>query len=357
MSEMQAAEVARARWGIAGATARRLASEHDDTFRLTLADGSRRFLRVSAPDPVATPGHPSFLTGILLHLEQNDSAIPVQRVQYSPGGTAEVLLDDGRLARMTTFLEGRLLADVPSTPALRREIGATLARLSRALRSFRHPAARRTHQWDLQNAPALRPLLADLADLAPRGVRGVAPPGGLRLTQRAPLTEVLDRFEAVVRPALAAAPTQVIHTDFHGENLLVSEDATTICGVLDFGDSLTGPVAMDVAVAACYQLGAGPDPAGGLGDLLGPALDVVAGYHAADPLRPADLPLIREFILLRLATRVIVSQWNAAREPSNSGYLLRRTGQAIEHFEAFGTIPAEDVVSRLRTACELEAIG
>jgi hydroxylysine kinase len=345
MSEVQAAEVARARWGIAGVTAQRLASEHDDTFRLTLADSSRRFLRVSAPDPLTAVGHPSFLTAILLHLEQNDSAIPVQRVQYSPSGAADVLLDDGRLARMTTFLEGQLLADVPSTPALRREIGATLARLSRALRSFRHPAARRTHQWDLQNAPALRPLLADLlADL----------PG---LTQRAQLTEVLDRFETVVRPALAAAPTQVIHTDFHGENLLASADAATISGVLDFGDSLTGPVAMDVAVAACYQLGAAPHPGGGLPDLLAPALDVVAGYHAADPLRPADLPLIREFILLRLATRVIVSQWNAAREPANSGYLLRRTGQAIEHFEAFGKIAAEDVVCRLRTACELEAIA
>ena len=344
---MQAAEVARAHWGTGGVTARRLASEHDDTFRLTLPDGSRRFLRVSAPDAVlssstaTTPGAVpapglSFLTGILLHLEQNDSAIPVQRVEYTPSGAAEVLLGDGRLARMTTFLEGRLLAGVPSTPALRRDIGATLARLSRALRSFRHPAARRTHKWDLQNAPALRPLLADL-------------PG---VTQRAELTGVLDRFETAVRPALAGAATQVIHSDFHGENLLVSDDAATICGVLDFGDSLTGPVAMDVAVAACYQLGAAADPAGGLPDLLGPALDVVAGYHAADPLRPADLPLIRELILLRLATRVIVSQWNAAREPSNSGYLLRRTGQATEHFDAFGKIPAEAVVSRLRAACE-----
>jgi Ser/Thr protein kinase RdoA (MazF antagonist) len=92
-------------------------------------------------------------------------------------------------------------------------------------------------------------------------------------------------------------------------------------------------------------------------DLLAPALDVVAGYHAADPLRPADLPLIGEFILLRLATRVVVSQWNAAREPSNSGYLLRRTGQAIDHFEEFGRIPAEDVTRRLRTACELETIA
>ena len=74
--------------------------------------------------------------------------------------------------------------------------------------------------------------------------------------------------------------------------------AARVRGVLDFGDSLIGPVAQDVAVAACYQLG-GRRRRGT--DLLAPALDVVAGYHAADPLRPADLPLIAEFIVVRLA--------------------------------------------------------
>jgi Ser/Thr protein kinase RdoA (MazF antagonist) len=141
---------------------------------------------------------------------------------------------------------------------------------------------------------------------------------------------------------------QVIHTDFHGDNLLA--DSGRITGVLDFGDSLLGPVAMDVAVAACYQLGASSS---GAGDLLAPALDVVAGYHAADPLRPADLPLIAEFIELRLATRIIVSQRNAAREPGNAEYLLRKTPQAIEHFTAFGAIGAQTVTSRLRSACGL----
>jgi Ser/Thr protein kinase RdoA (MazF antagonist) len=45
---------------------------------------------------------------------------------------------------------------------------------------------------------------------------------------------------------------QVIHTDFHGDNLRVGD---RVSGVLDFGDSLAGPIAMDVAVAGCYQSG------------------------------------------------------------------------------------------------------
>ncbi|HUN36458.1 MAG TPA: phosphotransferase [Trebonia sp.] len=326
MSEAQAARVARDLYGVT-AVATRLPAEHDDVFRLVTDGAEARFLRVSPAPAAAAPG-PSFLTAILLHLAATAPDLPVQRVIPSRGGEAEVITG-GRLVRMTTFLDGRLLAGVPSSLALRGDIGATLARLSRALRDFTHPAARRTHHWDLQNFAQLRPLLAALPSIEPR----------------TRLLALLDRFDEQLRPALAAVPVQVIHTDFHGENLLVSPDGTAVCGVLDFGDSVTGPVAMDVAVAACYQLGASP------GDFLAAALDVVAGYHAVDPLRPADLPLIRDFIELRLATRIIVSQWNAAAEPANSGYLLRRTSQAIEHFAAFSDIPASMVVGRLRAAC------
>jgi Ser/Thr protein kinase RdoA (MazF antagonist) len=409
MPEGQAAEIARHYYGVQ-ASARRLPSEHDDTFRLALNDGSARFLRVSPPDPAlagtgpastapastalagtvpestvpestapAGPGPAdalspgtagvSFLTAILLHLASAAPDLPVQRIVRSLDGAPEVWLRsaDGaadRIARMTTFLDGSLLRDVSSCPGLRRDIGATLATLSRALRRFTHPAAHRTHLWDLQNAPALRAHVDQLPDGGPGA--GAGP--GVDATLRGQLLAVLDRFEHAVRPALAGTPVQVIHTDFHGDNLLA--DSGRITGVLDFGDSLTGPVAMDVAVAACYQLGAGSGNAGscivGSGnagsdgarsdraDLLEPALDVVTGYHAVDPLRPADLPLIAEFIQLRLATRIIVSQRNAAREPANAGYLLRKTPQAIEHFAAFRAIGAETVVGRLRSVCGLD---
>ena len=50
MPEGQAAEIARQYYGVQ-ASARRLPSEHDDTFRLALSDGTARFLRVSPPDP------------------------------------------------------------------------------------------------------------------------------------------------------------------------------------------------------------------------------------------------------------------------------------------------------------------
>jgi Ser/Thr protein kinase RdoA (MazF antagonist) len=295
--------------------------------------------------------------------------LPVQRVVATLDGRPEVALDrpgrePRRVVRMTSWLDGQLLGRGTTSVELRREIGATLGRLNIALRGFVHPGAYRTHQWDLQNLGALRPLLEQLpesgmlpsvghalaadgpgSDGAADGLRALAG-GGLR----AALADCLDHFDAVVRPALAGVPVQVIHTDFHGENLLTGGGRIT--GILDFGDALAGPIAMDVGVAACYQLGArGPGA-----DLLAPALDVVTGYHAVDPLSDADLDLVAEFIVARVAARIIVSQANAIGEPVNSGYLLRRTPQAVSHLAALRALPPVEIGSRLRAACHLEVV-
>ena len=325
VSHDQAEEIAAAHYGVS-AVAERLAAEHDDTFRLVTAGGPTRLLKIAQippgtlADAGASPTAASFQTAVLLHLARAAPALPVQRVISTLDGRPELHLD-GRVVRMTSYLEGPVLGSRPASAALRRDIGGTLARLDQALRPFAHPGANRTHLWDLQNFHQLRPLLDQLpGQLADRD-------------QRAALVSCLDRFEARVLPRLADPATrrQVIHTDFHGDNLLAAADRVT--GVLDFGDSLAGPVAMDVGVAACYQFGdaAGTDP-------LIPALDVIAGYHAVDPLGPGDPALIGEFMLLRLAARIIVSQWNAAREPANRDYLLRRTPQATAHFAALRAI-------------------
>jgi len=342
VSHVQAEEIARECYGVAG-KAERLPAEHDDTFRLVTRDGTSRLLKVgvaapgvAAPDAAALDAaEVSFQTAVLLHLEQTAPELPVQRVITALDGRPELVLDGPRprVVRMTTYLEGRPLSDAPVTKALRRDIGATLARLDQALRSLRHPGANRIHLWDLQSFPQLRPLLGQL-------------PG----TARHPaLLDCFDRFEAIVRPRLASLPKQVIHTDFHGDNLLTdaaADAAAKVTGVLDFGDSLAGPVAMDVAVAACYQFGTDVQ------DPLAPALDVVAGYHAVDPLHDGDVALIGEFMLLRLAARIIVSQWNAARDPGNKAYLLRSTPQAVEHFGLLRAMPAGTIENRLRTALD-----
>lgn len=358
----QAEEIARRHYGVTG-SAVRLAAEHDDTFRIDGTDGRVRLLKISVITPqeaerVCVSGA-SFQVAVLFHLAAAAPGLPVQRVIPALDGRPEVpVAGDGRrrLVRMTSWLDGELLSRADSSAALRRDIGATLARLSVALRGFSHPGALRTHRWDLQHLDRLRGPLADLPG------DGVLPEVAARLDAgllsrdsgvRAWLEDYLDHFESALRPRLADVPVQVIHTDFHGENLLC--DGARITGILDFGDALTGPVAMDVAVAACYQLGSSPGRQGSdgrdvPGSVLGPALDVIAGYHGVDPLDSADLELVAGLLVGRLAARIILSQWHAMRAPSNRGYLLRRTPQAIEHFAALRLLAPEDITGRLRAA-------
>jgi hydroxylysine kinase len=345
VTKEQAEEIALRYYGV-DARAERLEAEHDDAFRLTTSAGRARLLKIGravAPGPDRV----SFQTAILLHLAATAPQLPVQRVTAALDGAPEVRIGgvDGpaRLVTMTSWLDGDLLSSVAADPELRRETGATLARLNVALRCLRHPGARRTHRWDLQNFWRLRALLDDLPGdgLLPE-VSAALPAGSLVPGLRAALTDCLDRFDRHVRPRLADLPVQVIHSDFHGENLLT--DGRRITGILDFGDALTGPVAMDVGVAACYQLGSPPD-------LLAPALDLVAGYHAVEPLDPADFPLAADFLVARVAARIIVSQWNAMREPANRGYLLRRTPQAIEHLAALRLLAPDEIARSLKAAC------
>ncbi|MGD0700378.1 MAG: phosphotransferase [Trebonia sp.] len=416
ISPVQAAAIAARYFGVSG-TAERLASEHDDTFRLDGADGIARLLKISAapapavdpalarrvPTPLPVPPGgdaesdaaacgPGFQTALLLHLARVAPELPVQRVIATLDGRPEITLTPGRVGtdsgaggigggrprtvRLTSWLDGQLLGRGTTSVGLRREIGATLGRLNVALRGFAHPGAHRTHRWDLQNFGALGPLLGQLPEsgllpsvgqalaagalvadgLAAHGVGSdpMAADGLRELTGgglRAALTDCLNRFDAVARPALAGLPVQVIHTDFHGENLL-TDGGERLTGILDFGDALAGPVAMDVGVAACYQLGAGRPG----GDLLRPALDVVAGYHAVDPLSGADLDLVAEFMVARVAARIIVSQSTAARDPANSGYLLRRTPQAVAHLAALRALQSDEIGRRLRAACRLEVV-
>ena len=342
----QAEEIALRYYGMS-VSAERLAAEHDDAFRLTTRAGQSRLLKISVADGAAAPV--SFQTAILLHLADTAPHLPVQRVTAALDGAPEVRVPGGegpaRLVKMTSWLDGELLGRAAVSAALRRETGATLARLNVALRGLRHPGARRTHLWDLQNFWRLRPLLDELpgSGLLPEVSRAL--PAGTAVTAgglRAALTDCLDRFDRHVRPRLARTPAQVIHTDFHGDNLLT--DGRRITGILDFGDALTGPVAMDVGVAACYQLGPAPDP-------LTPALDLVSGYHAVEPLDTAGLALAAEFAVARVAARIIVSQWNAMREPANRGYLLRRTPQAIEHLAALRLLTPDEITRSMRAAC------
>ena len=97
----------------------------------------------------------------LRHIERVDSTVPVPRALSTLTGaaTGSVLSPDGtsHTVRLMSFVDGVVAGSRPEfdTPTFRRNTGATLAHLDRALRGFFHPAAHQDHPWDVSRAPRL----------------------------------------------------------------------------------------------------------------------------------------------------------------------------------------------------------
>jgi Ser/Thr protein kinase RdoA (MazF antagonist) len=323
-----AAEAVKRSFGLTG-DLDRLPGEADDNFALQAADGQRYVVKVAHAQ--ADPSVVGLQVRVLRHLASAAPELPVPRVAAAVDGQLLAVVTEGalqgRLIHVLTYLDGQLLRSVPASAALRHAIGATLASLGSALREFTDPLAGRPLLWDIAQLPRLRPLVTEL------------PPG----PDAALLDELIGRFTAEVAPRLAAQRRQLVHNDFSPDNLLISADASRVCGIIDFGDLTVTALVNDVAVAAANLLGDGPD-------FLGPAVDLISGYHAATPLTADELDLLPELMLARILARLVISQWRAVRFPANRAYILRNTSRAHEQLSRLRAIGVDEITARVRDA-------
>jgi hydroxylysine kinase len=328
MPASEAEELARHRYGL-DATAVRLATEKDDTFRLEAevtgaADGrarpgagvARRRWILKVAHPAEPAAEIDFQTALLAHVARAEPALPVPRVAQDRQGNHWAMITDRagqrRAVRLMTWCPGVPLDRIPSSPAQRRATGELLARLRHATAGFTHPADSPVVAWDVQHLPRLRPLLASI-------------PGPGR---RAQLARGLDRF-ALIEDQLAGLRRQVLHNDFNKSNLLADPDRPDVLtGIIDFGDATRTAIAIDVATALLNHLprDAGPGEQDRLtGDIFHDGRDVLDGYLARADLTPDELRLIPHLVMARVVTRALISTHRAAQFPDNAAYLLRNT--------------------------------
>jgi hydroxylysine kinase len=334
-----AAVAIRSCYGLAGDLTR-LPGEADDNFLLD-PGGGRRYV-VKFAHLRADPAVVGVQVRVLRHIETTAPALPVPRVltplePAAPAGQPWAVVPDGplrgRVVHALSYLDGRLLRSVTTDASLRRAMGATLAELGQALRGFDDPLVRRPLLWDLAQLPQLRPLAAE------------RPPG----PRTALLTAQLARLTAETLPRLAAQRSQLLHNDFSPDNTLISADGRQVSGIIDFGDVTVTALVNDVAIAVANLLGDDGDDLLGA-DLLGPGLDLIAGYHAVTPLTAAELGLLPDLILGRVVARIIISEWRAERFPENRAYVLRNTPRAWEQLDRLLSIPGEQIAARIQEA-------
>ncbi|HMV48123.1 MAG TPA: phosphotransferase, partial [Blastocatellia bacterium] len=279
-----------------------LPSERDQNFLLTTETGERFVFKIAnaTEDRALLEAQQQAMQ----HVAGQVSICP--RVVASLDGNVLVELESPagakHLAWMITCLDGVPMGTVRRhSPELLRELGACLGKLDRALADFDHPAIHRDFHWDLANGlREVRKYEALIADVELRQL----------------VNALADDFEKRTAPLLPQLRRSTIHNDANDYNVLVGggEDLYSrnqnVTGLVDFGDMVVSYTVNELAVAIAYAVLDKADP-------LAVAAQIVAGYHAENPLTDVELSALFGLIRLRLCVSVCLAAHQQQQRPDD----------------------------------------
>ncbi len=332
-SVSEAERLARELYGVGG-KARKLSSERDQNFYLEDVSGSGFVLKIAGAAELREMLDAQ--NRAMEHVGNRGSDVLCPRVRTTLSGEqiATARDHDGceHFVRLVTWIPGITLADAKlHSSKLLRSLGGFLGRLDHAFEGFTHPAARRVFYWDLDQA---RDTIAKCIDHV----------GSVE--QRRLVEECLARFQQHAVPLLPHLRTSVIHNDANDHNVLVSEDASRVIGIIDFGDMVETCTVFNLAVGAAYVILDKPDP-------IDAAAHVVGGYHDAFPLDDVAIRLLYDLISMRLCLSVSISAYQHKQHPENE-YLKISERSAWEALNSLAQVDPRRALNTFADACKTQ---
>jgi 4-aminobutyrate aminotransferase-like enzyme/Ser/Thr protein kinase RdoA (MazF antagonist) len=325
----------KAHWGIV-AELSRLDGEYDLNFRATCSDGQGYILKVMRA------GCEEWLVDMQVkafeHITSRQPQLPCPLVIRSLTDASLLTLadenGDHRLVWLLSKLPGQCYANVqPKGDALIHDIGHVLGGSAKALADFKHDGLERDFKWDLMCAGWIKDELTCIVEPA----------------RRQTLDAISTEFEDL-KLDLQQLTKQAIHNDANDYNIMVSgglNEPHCVSGLIDLGDMCAAPRVCDLAIAAAYIVLDHPKPEAALAAL-------VAGYHQAYPLTPAEVDMIWPLLRTRLAVSVVNSTLMAAENPDDP-YITISQAPAWRFLES-GTLHGGLLTARLRAACALPVV-
>ncbi len=308
LSAARAAAIAAEHWGVEG-SATDIGSLQDQNFRLRASgDGERgsgdgaaggggeyvlKVANAAIPEAALAMEHEA-LRWLAPRLDGVALPLPLAALDG-----AEIVSVEGWLVRLMTWVPGAPMEalghlDSDAMAAL----GALAAAAGAALADFEHPGAHRSSQWDTRVAAAV------VEAIAPR----------LEAGERAELERALAPLRGLDPGLTSALPTQTIHSDVTGLNVVGGTDAEgrfRATGLIDFGDLVHTWRVCDPASAAVSAIASWP------GDPLGAALAVLGGYRSRLALTEAELEAYWPAVLARAAVCAASSSEQHRESPGN----------------------------------------
>ncbi len=329
-SQQQAEETASELFGLEGEF-KPLNSERDQNFRIQTDDGDYVFKISNAKeDPAAI----DFQTQSLLHIAQSDASLPIPRVILTSDNKPQAFMTsaEGRqhLVRVLSYLPGTILAEVPRSRHLFKDVGRVIAQSGIALRGFFHPAAGYDLLWDLRHLVKLRPLTEYLDDTALRHA----------------IERDLDYTLEHIFPRLAGMRSQIIHNDGNTHNIIVDPaNPTKIAGLVDFGDTMHAPLIFDLAVSAGSMTLDSDDPVETL-------CDVASGYDSVAALENDEINLLSHLAVGRITQELLVAAKREYDDPDAPAYVIDGQEAYRTALDQLLSLGHQHIRGRLRDACQ-----
>ncbi len=205
----------------------------------------------------------------------------------------ELVIAEGHIYRLLSFVEGDFLGEVPHTAALLRSFGTFLAKMDKAIFETHDPViAAKEIQWDLKQFQQNHAFLNYIPDAGDRSL----------------VDYFFLQFEEMVAPHRYELRRGTIHNDANDWNVLTQKGR--VSGIIDFGDMCHSWLINEVAVAITYVMMEKEDP-------LAVAHEVINGYHEVLPLRELELDLLYYLVAARLCTSVCNSAHAITLKPGS----------------------------------------
>ena len=230
-------------------------------------------------------------------------------------------------ARMIRYLPGGTLdGERYLSPACIAALGEVASRVCRALADFDHPGVDRILQWDLRHGlRTVEALAAHVTDAR----------------RRQTVQAVAAAAWSVVAGVADDLPTQVIHGDITGDNVVCGSDGLPD-GIIDFGDLMRSWTVGELAVTVSGVLQhAGGEPAAAI-----PAIEAFAAIRA---LSPAEIEAVWPLVVLRAAV-VVVSGVHQTTIDQTNAYAGQRVDHEWTMFERATSVPVDVMTAQIRHA-------
>ena len=317
-------------YGLPDASLAFLGGEIDRNYRVSAGNGTTVLAKLR---PVTDPASQlQWQKDILLHLADRDVGVAVPTLVRTLSGQLDVGIDVGSERWLLTVLNW-----VPGTDMVRvdrhsagllTDIGATAARVTRALEGFESASLHTTHHWDMTRASEV---IEEGLALDPS------------LDGRADAAIALDWYSEV-RPLLDALPTAMVHNDLNDNNVLVGDrdGEQRVVGVLDFNDALRTVRVAEPAIAGAYAMLRKDDPLTAMGL-------VIAGYDDSTPLTDDELTSAYPLAVARLAMQSLT--WGLRGRHTPTEYGAMRMQHTLPTLRRLVEIDPHDAERHLRHVC------